>query len=715
MKRVSRIFGIMLLMLAIALMLLLSGCSSTKDTVEDPLSNFGVEEVIPFATVAPEVKQETPTPAPTSSWEEVTPVEQTWQQDRTVQEEEALPEEATPRPAPVATVAPYSSLSYGNSGAAVTSLQKRLKELGYYSGSADGEYGSSTVTAVKRFQSVIGMAQSGIASVNLQIELYSDDAPSYTLNRSTTSTQAPQEAKVTTSVSGYTLLSKGDSGSKVSNLQKRLKALGYYSGSVDGEYGSATVNAVKKFQRALGLSETGTATTALQKKLFASSAPVYSSSATATPEPEDSPEYIELKRGSNGSRVKKLQRRLKALGYYSGTIDGNYGSSTVKAVKLFEAAYGKDQTGVATVALQKKLFSDKARIYEEPDPTPEPSEEYTTLSPGDSGSRVKKLQKRLKDLGYFTGEVKGNYLTLTTEAVKHFQEAIGVKQTGIATAALQKKLFSSSAPVNGDDDEDGFRELRKGDSGSRVLQLQERLSELGYLTGSYAGNYGDRTVAAVKRFEKRYDKEETGVATVALQKKLFSSDALPYKPSVTPVPADESEYIKLSFGSNGKRVKKLQQRLHELGYYNGSINGKYGEKTVAAVKRFQKKIGANQTGTATVLLQEKLFDPNAPVNSSAKPTATPAPSGEPANLRVLKKGNKGSQVTKLQNRLLELGYFTSKNDYKERSYDNATMKAVIAAQIARGEESDGVADLDFLHYIYSDKAWDYAPANSEGG
>ena len=54
-------------------------------------------------------------------------------------------------------------------------------------------------------------------------------------------------------------LQKGSSGTKVKELQKKLKALGYYSGSIDGDYGSGTVNAVKKFQKAKGLAADGIA------------------------------------------------------------------------------------------------------------------------------------------------------------------------------------------------------------------------------------------------------------------------------------------------------------------------------------------------------------------------------------------------------------------------------------------------------------------------
>lgn len=50
---------------------------------------------------------------------------------------------------------------------------------------------------------------------------------------------------------------QGSTGSVVTEIQQRLSDWGYYSGSVDGVYGSKTVAAVKYFQRTNGLTEDG--------------------------------------------------------------------------------------------------------------------------------------------------------------------------------------------------------------------------------------------------------------------------------------------------------------------------------------------------------------------------------------------------------------------------------------------------------------------------
>ena len=134
--------------------------------------------------------------------------------------------------------------------------------------------------------------------------------------------------------------SVGDSGAAVKAVQKKLKSLGYYSGSVDGDYGSGTKKAVLAFQKANGLKQTGNVNSSTLKKLNnggkESSNTSSSSSSGSTCAPGDS-----------GSAVKAVQKKLKSLGYYSGSVDGDYGSGTKAAVKAFQKANGLTANGVA--------------------------------------------------------------------------------------------------------------------------------------------------------------------------------------------------------------------------------------------------------------------------------------------------------------------------------------------------------------------------------
>ena len=52
------------------------------------------------------------------------------------------------------------------------------------------------------------------------------------------------------------------------------------------------------------------------------------------------------------------------------------------------------------------------------------------------------------------------------------------------------------------------------------------------------------------------------------------------------------------FGSSGSEVTQIQNKLKSWGYYNGSVDGIYGSRTVAAVKSFQESNGLTVDGIA---------------------------------------------------------------------------------------------------------------------
>ena len=84
--------------------------------------------------------------------------------------------------------------------------------------------------------------------------------------------------------------------------------------------------------------------------------------------------YEELAKGSKGDAVIALQERLKELGYYSISVDGDYGNGTLNAVSAFQSRNGIDATGIATAETQELLYSDNAK----PAP-PTPDVEVTSV------------------------------------------------------------------------------------------------------------------------------------------------------------------------------------------------------------------------------------------------------------------------------------------------------------------------------------------------
>ena len=287
-----------------------------------------------------------------------------------------------------------------------------------------------------------------------------------------------------------------------------------------------------------------------------------------------------LEKGSTGSAVKDLQTKLKKLGYYDAYVDGDYGDTTVAAVKAFQKKYNLTADGIAGKETLKKLDS----VYENADS----DKDDDSLRMGDSGSAVKDLQTKLKKLGYYDGTVDSTFGSGTYAAVRAFQKKYNLTADGVAGSETLKKL--DSAYKNADSDKDDGS-LRKGATGSAVKDLQTKLKKLGFYNAYVDGSYGDTTVAAVKAFQKKYNLTADGVAGSETLKKLDSA----YKNADSNTSTDDDSLRK---GATGTAVKTLQTNLKKLGFYTAYVDGSFGSTTESAVKAFQKKYGLTADGVA---------------------------------------------------------------------------------------------------------------------
>ncbi|MBR2697484.1 MAG: SH3 domain-containing protein [Clostridia bacterium] len=131
-------------------------------------------------------------------------------------------------------------------GEDVRDLQMRLRDLGLYTEEISGVYQVPTVTAVRQAQAMMGMEQTGVATIEFQKALYAGDAPS--------------AMNVT--------ITEGMSGPLVRSLQENLAALELYTGEIDSIYDVDVIEAVKVFQGAYGCTVDGVATPTLQKAIY---------------------------------------------------------------------------------------------------------------------------------------------------------------------------------------------------------------------------------------------------------------------------------------------------------------------------------------------------------------------------------------------------------------------------------------------------------------
>jgi peptidoglycan hydrolase-like protein with peptidoglycan-binding domain len=442
--------------------------------------------------------------------------------------------------------------------------------------------------------------------------------------------------------------------------------------------------------------------------------------ATPTPIPEttiepEATKYPVLQFGDTGTFVTALQEALTELRYYKNTVDGKYGSGTKTAVLAFEKKNKLEQDGIADPDLLYLLFEGKPRNYGGYRRTVKtvPPIYGIPLKYGNKGERVKQLQTRLQELGYFDGDITGTFNGATRTALKAFQKKMGIQADGVATTDVQTILYSASAlsaaitvtpsPTITATIAPPSDTVRKGDTGQDVKQVQRMLTSLGYYTGKIDGKFGVGTYEAVLAFQTKNSLTADGICGSVTIEALFGGEAN-YSggtPTSTPKPTTqivitEDTVTVVQSGSIGIAVRNIQTRLDDLGYYISRKDGVYLDEDIAAVEAFQQVNGLKVDGIAGYETQKLLFSTKAkssPVNASAEEGVSQYTS--------LRYGDTGTAVTEMQEKLIALGYLAGDADGK---YGLATKAAVIKFQRENTLVRDGIAGYKTLSALYSSDA-----------
>jgi peptidoglycan hydrolase-like protein with peptidoglycan-binding domain len=231
-----------------------------------------------------------------------------------------------------------------------------------------------------------------------------------------------------------------DSGPDVEELQNRLAELDYYDGPITGYFGPLTEEAVIRFQRDNGLVADGVVGTSTQAALTSASATPSPLPTTTTPEVDDGI----LERGEQGEEVTELQIQLRDLRYYTGPIDGDYGSLTEDAVRRFQEAQGLAVDGIAGPTTRSAIANPATRPAPSPAPTPSPasaplpaptpapSPAVRTPTPDTQGQySTLDLQRRLRDRGFYNGPLDGVLGDTTYNAILEAQNAYNLTREDI--------------------------------------------------------------------------------------------------------------------------------------------------------------------------------------------------------------------------------------------------------------------------------------------
>jgi peptidoglycan hydrolase-like protein with peptidoglycan-binding domain len=214
-------------------------------------------------------------------------------------------------------------------------------------------------------------------------------------------------AQTATSPPRAAAIAAPQSSPSVREGQERLQQLGFYSGPIDGLNGPDTGAATASFQRSRGMAVTGQ----LDPTTIGALRAAASGPAPAGPPPAPANDAAELQ---------DIQGRLRQLGFYRGPVDGVWGPSTQAALERFQSLRGLDVTGqptratVAALGLGPDARSARAANFAEP------------LDP----PVIRTVQRRLRQLGFYSGHADGVWGARSSAAVERFQRSRGLQPTG---------------------------------------------------------------------------------------------------------------------------------------------------------------------------------------------------------------------------------------------------------------------------------------------
>jgi len=195
-----------------------------------------------------------------------------------------------------------------------------------------------------------------------------------------------------------------------------------------------------------------------------------------------------------------------------------------------------------------------------------------TLSQRDEGVAVEQLQRELQERRLYSGPVTGFYGDLTRDAVLRLQQISGLTQDGVFGPLTEDALFGR--PISSSPSRDDLAAVPPAPGIIEVLPPAATVPPIGSRPLLGVGDELNGPLA------------QLGVSAAGICSPSASADN------------DRPGLSTIQFGDTGSSVRALQERLAELRYNPGPIDGEFGSQTESAVTRFQQAQGLIATGVA---------------------------------------------------------------------------------------------------------------------
>jgi len=402
--------------------------------------------------------------------------------------------------------------------------------------------------------------------------------------------------------------------------------------------------------------------------------------------------------GSRGNAVATMQRYLnRVLGRYTDVIinpvDGIFGESTQRSVRLFQQIYNLPQTGIIDRAtwyqigriygIEKALWEMNSEGVRIGIGTTPPS---VIIREGATGRHVTELQFLLDFIGMYYEEIPfvadtSRFERLTTAAVRAFQTRFGLTVDGVVGPNTWRRLYEiywgivnntpSPTPTPPPQNPPGMpaypgSPIRLGATGDAVLRIQRALNRIATAVPSVPtvpedGIYGEVTRNSIMAFQRIFGLSIDGVVGPITWDRLFREylDLQPNEgttPPPTPLPQYPGSPIRQ--GATGESVRQIQRAINMLlpcqpRLWRLNEDGIFGPNTRDAVLTFQSIFGLSADGVVGPITWDRLMrEAQACAERGSQPTPSPTPQYPGSPVRIGAQGESVRQIQQAINRLV---------------------------------------------------------------
>ncbi len=475
----------------------------------------------------------------------------------------------------------------------------------------DGMNGANSRNAIKRYQTAIGQPADGIPHVRWE---------------------EPLETLVRT------------------KAQQQLQQLDFYNREIHGRNDAATRNAIRRFEKSVGLPETGTLAPSVLFHLFNSrflpdsagnkiapdlftttsnnAAAINANSSTAeimataetTAQNDIANNKVTLASIDNSEDHQQPLITITPIVQKSLTEIITQQREAAKQAQIAAEIAAKKAAEAAKKAELEAKLKALVELKEPLQPFALTRSEVDQLIINARRSDIFFTQVALHLLKLYDGEIDGSNGPATREAIRRFEKALGQRETGEILPRWQTPL----------------RQIM-------YRLVQYRLEQDGFYDGNIDGISGTGTRQAIMAYEKASHTEEVGRLTPALLLTLFNTDLNNHikatinseeipsdsledvtDDGTAPVSAEEDRELRadsnkdvekyrasvknldLSHAKSSEEVALTQLQLAYLGFYKGTIDGLTGPGSTRAITAFQKEFGLPTSGKLDKRTEEKL-------------------------------------------------------------------------------------------------------------